>query len=77
MRYLLSRIFLPYQKMKRLYPRLGKAPILLPFYHVKRWISFLFKKDKNRAFAEFKYNASISDEKKDKTEKLLKDLQLF
>ena len=77
LRYIFSRIFLPYNKMKRLYPRLEKAPILLPFYHVKRWLSFLLKKDKKRAVAELKYSATISEEKQQKTEKMLKDLQLL
>lgn len=76
-RYVISRIFLPYKKMTRLYPRLNKAPILLPFYHVKRWISFLFKKDKKRAFAELKYNASLSNEKKEQTRNMLEQLELL
>ena len=75
-RYVLSRIFLPYKKMKRLYPKLEKAPILLPFYHVKRWLLFLFKKDKKRALAELKYSSSISDEKKERIATLRKNLGL-
>lgn len=75
-RYVLSRIFLPYKKMKRLYPKLEKAPILLPFYHVKRWFLFLFKKDKKRALAELKYSSSISDEKKERIATLRKNLGL-
>ncbi|MBQ8684597.1 MAG: hypothetical protein IJ514_00285 [Clostridia bacterium] len=76
LRYLLSRIFLPYKKMKRLYPRLEKAPILLPFYHIKRWCLFLFKKDKKRAVAELKYNNSVSDEKKARISALCRNLGL-
>lgn len=63
-RYIFSRIFLPYSKMKRYYPKLEKYPILLPFYHIKRWCIFIFKKDKKRALTELQYNNSIAEEKK-------------
>jgi hypothetical protein len=63
-KYIFSRIFLPYSKMKRYYPKLEKYPVLLPFYHIKRWCIFILKKDKKRAFTELKYNNLISEEKK-------------
>lgn len=61
--YILSRIFLPYEKLKRLYPRLEKNKLLIPFYQVKRWINFIFKKDKKRAREELRANSSISQER--------------
>ena len=75
-RYIFSRIFLPYSKMKRYYPKLEKYPILLPFYHIKRWCVFIFKKDKKRAFTELQYNNSISEEKKTRLITLCNNLGL-
>ena len=43
--YALSRIFMPYAKLKRYYPVLDKYPILFPFYQVVRWVEFIFRKD--------------------------------
>ena len=45
-KYLLGRIFLPYNKLNKIYPRLKKYPILLPFYQIKRWCRFVFRKMK-------------------------------
>ncbi len=41
-RYFFSRMFLPYRKLKRIYPVLNKHKWLFPFYQVVRWFSFLF-----------------------------------
>ena len=76
LRYIFSRIFLPYLKMKRYYPKLEKYPILLPFYHIKRWCAFIFKKDKKRAFTELQYNNSISEDKKTRIITLCNNLGL-
>ena len=40
---LIRYIFLPYENMVILYPVLKKAKILLPFFHVWRWITRLFR----------------------------------
>ena len=61
--YILSRIFLPYSKLKKIYPRLEKFPILLPFYEVKRWFGYFIRRGTSRAKSEMKINNSISDEK--------------
>lgn len=36
--YAIKRLFLPYRSMTRLYPVLEKAPVLLPFCYVARWV---------------------------------------
>ncbi|MBQ8308206.1 MAG: nucleotidyltransferase family protein [Clostridia bacterium] len=43
-RYLLSRIFMPYKELKVRYPSLSKCPILYPFYLVRRWCNLIFVK---------------------------------
>ena len=65
-KHLISRIFLPYNKLKRIYPRLEKYPILLPFYEVKRWGRLLFGKRAKRAIRELRTSATLSDEKKER-----------
>ncbi len=54
MRYVLSRAFPPYCKMKGLYPSLKKVPFLLPFYWIARLVRLLFTK-RGKAREEWKY----------------------
>ena len=61
--YVMSRIFLPYSKLKKIYPRLEKCPVLLPFYEVKRWFGYLARRGTSRAVSEMKINKNVSDEK--------------
>ena len=61
--YLWLRIFLPLRTLQNLYPRLGKYPVLYPFYTVKRWFKILFKHDKSRVINEIKYNATLTDDR--------------
>lgn len=76
-KYALGRIFQSYPMLKIYYPRLEKYPILFPYYQVKRWCRILFTKDKKRAFAELKYNSSVSEEKKKRLATLCNDLELL
>ena len=75
-KYLCSRIFLPYEQLKLQYPNLEKRKILLPFYQVKRWCRLLFGKDSKNVSRELKANVNVQDEKKERIAKLLKDLDL-
>lgn len=45
-RYFLKRAFLPYSTMKFIYPALKKAPVLLPFFEIYRWINAIIFKRK-------------------------------
>ena len=63
-KHILGRLFLPYNKLNKIYPRLKKYPALLPYYQVKRWFRFVFRKRTAIAFKELKANATVSDEKK-------------
>ncbi len=40
--YMMSRIFLPYAMMKKQHPILKKVPLLLPFFHILRWLRIVF-----------------------------------
>ena len=61
----LKIIFVPYGGMKHMYPILEKAPYLLPFAWVYRWISVLFFRRK-RIKTQFSDVNIISDEELEK-----------
>lgn len=75
--YVFRRLFLPYSLLKAYYPRLEKFPILFPYYQFKRWVNFIFKKNKKLAFSELKYNQSVSNERKKDLHALISDLELM
>ena len=75
-KYLLSRVFVPYGRLKVQYPNLEKHKILFPFYQVKRWCRLLFGRDAKNVSREIKANAHLKSDKKDRIAKLLKDLEL-
>ena len=58
------------------YPNLKKCKVLLPFYQVKRWFRLAFGKDSKNVSRELKANARLRTDKKERIEKLLKDLDL-
>ena len=39
--YLISKVFAPYDQLKKRYPKMGKYKIFLPILQVRRWIAFL------------------------------------
>ncbi|MBQ9071364.1 MAG: nucleotidyltransferase family protein [Clostridia bacterium] len=75
-RYILGRIFLPYRKLKRIYPRLEKYPFLLPYYEARRWVTFLVRGNKSRALSEISYTASVSEDKSVELATLMQELGL-
>lgn len=62
-RYLIERLFLPYNSMTVLYPILKKAPYLLPFCWVARWIKTLFGGKSKRIVSEMTFVNNMSEEK--------------
>ena len=72
--YVFSRIFESYETLKEKYPRLKKQKWLYPFYQVRRWFKFIFRK-KNRERAKQEWNAIRADDKNGVTE-LMKKLEL-
>ena len=74
--YLLSRIFIPYDKLKRYYPILEKHRWLMPFMQVRRWF-MIFKPDVARmARNEMQANVTSDKEKSAKTERFLTEIGL-
>ena len=74
--YICSRIFLPYSQMKRMYPRLEKYPLLLPFYEVKRWFRFFARRGTSAAKREMRLNSAVTSEKKERLATMCKSLEL-
>ncbi len=70
------QIFLSKEALAVPYPRLNRYPILLPYYQVKRWMKF-WNKEKRKTFFETRKSIhSVTDEKIDRTQKLLQMLDL-
>ncbi len=61
--YALKRLFLPYKYMVVSYPLLKKAPYLLPFCWVARWIKAIFGGKTKRIVSEMSRVNNIADEK--------------
>ena len=75
-RYLLRRIFLPYDMLKEYYPKLEKRKILLPFYQVKRWFRLLKKQNRINAKRELKISKKVNREDTTALNSLFKDVGL-
>ena len=76
MRYALSRIWLDYRQMCVFYPSLKGRAYLLPVYEVWRWLRLLFGGGAKRSIAELKANASVTEEQRNQTARLLEKLGL-
>lgn len=76
LRYVLSRVFLPYDIIKHYYPVLQKHKWLTPLYQVVRWFKIAFCGGANHAIKELQTNAATSDTQIHSTAKLLKYLGL-
>ncbi len=74
--YILSRIFQPYSYMKKRYPVLQKHKWLLPFYQVRRWLGVLSPAKLKGSVKELNMTRTISEEKRRKSEELLRQLEL-
>ena len=74
--YLLSRIFVSYEKLVVLYPSLEKHKWLFLFYQIRRWFRLLFKSKRKSVLKELQVGVSVSKDQKTEMEKLLKDLEL-
>lgn len=76
-KYLISRIFISKCELQLKYPKLKKHPYLLPYYHVKRWLKPLFKKDsRHDALTELSQTNSLHNVEISSKQKLLSDLGL-
>lgn len=73
-RYVFSRIWLPYDILKCYYPSLEGKRILLPIYEFRRWCKVLFGGGIKRSANELKINFSTTGKKQARTKELLMDL---
>ena len=75
-RYLLSRIWLPYDALKYRYPSLEGKRYLLPVYEVRRWFDLIFGGSAGRSINELKLNSSTTAESQNNLRELLSKLGL-
>lgn len=75
-RYVLSRIFIPYDKIKFHYPILEKHRWLTPIMEVRRWFKLLFHRRLKSSLRELKINRTMSQEQIEVTADLLQKLGL-
>ncbi len=76
-KFLLSRLWLPYDVLKNQYPSLNGKKLLLPIYEVRRWFHMLFGGRLKHSLNEIKVSGSISDEKSREVGRLLSQLGLI
>lgn len=70
-KYVFSRIFMPREKLRLVYPKIDKYPILIPFYQIKRWLRLFDKSTYNSAKSEIVGNKNAKN-----TDYLMKELGL-
>ncbi len=76
-KYLMSRIWLPYNVLKYQYPSLNGKKFLLPIYEIRRWFKMLFGGRLKHSINEIKISRTISNEKSNEVNILLKQLGLI
>lgn len=75
-KYALSRLFVPYERLKVSYPILEKHPELTPLMQFVRWGKALLGGHGKRVAKELQFSRSISREQVEDTAKFLQDLGL-
>lgn len=76
LKYLTRRIFVSRKALEGANPALKKFPVLLPFFQVKRWFNLIDERKRKRIAKELNGTLSISQQKIDSFDKLLKSLGL-
>jgi len=74
--YFFSRVFAPYDKLKRYYPILEKYPILTPVMQVRRWGMLLRPEVAGMAKAEIAANRRTDKAKAKEMKRFLRDIGL-
>lgn len=75
-RYVMRRIFMPYEYLKWQYPILQKHKWLTPFYEVRRWGRLIFKGKWKKSVREMRSVNALENAKREEVAVLLKDLGL-
>lgn len=74
--YALSRIFIPYEKLKYSYPVLENHRWLTPIMEVRRWFRLIFCGHAKRSIDELKINGNISKQEAEATRMFLSEIGL-
>ncbi len=74
--YVLSRIFMPYDLLRTVYPVLEKHRWLMPLMQVRRWFRILFRGGLKRGAREWNASQSVTDEQEKKMKALMEQLGL-
>ena len=75
-KYALSKIVIPYNTIKFLYPILQKHRWLTPFMQVRRWFKLIFCGHAKRSMRELSYNSNISRSQADEMKIFLDEIGL-
>lgn len=75
-RYILNRVFMPYDVIKYAYPILKKHKWLFPFYQLVRWLKLLSFKRVKSAANEIRTTSSLSENEYKKLRNLMIDVGL-
>ena len=73
-KYFLSRIWIPYDSLKNVYPSLTNKRWLTFFYQIRRWCRVFSKKDRKKLSNEIKATSKNSADKTLKTENMFNEL---
>ena len=76
LKYALSKIWLPYDRIKYYYPVLQKHRWLMPIMEVRRWFKLVFCGHAKRSISELKYNSSVSSDDAENMQTFLKNIGL-
>ncbi len=74
--YLISRIFVPYERLRRYYPVLEKHPYLMPVMQIRRWFMLLRPSVAKMAKSEIAANNTLDKEKAEQMQAFLARLGL-
>jgi len=76
-KYLMSRIFMPYEPLSRIFPVLKKHKWLTPVFEVVRWFKLIFGGRLRYSIDEIKHNASIDEDTAKEAESVLSTLGIL
>ena len=76
LRYVLSKVFLPYSIIKEHYPVLEKHRWLTPFMEVRRWCKLIFCGHIKRVAADISFDGNISNKEESDIRQFVKNIGL-
>ena len=77
-KYVLAKMFIPYNEIKFLYPILQKYRWLTPVMEVRRWFKFVFyRKETKRVARELAYNNRVTNSEAENMKTFLSEIGLY